>query len=974
MKHISIKGARQHNLKNIDLKIPKNKLVVFTGLSGSGKSSLAFDTIYAEGQRRYVESLSSYARQFLGVMGKPDVDSIEGLSPAIAIDQKTTSHNPRSTVGTITEIYDYLRLLFARIGRPHCPNCHKEIQKQSLDQILNLALDQVKQSTTTKFNRFMILSPIIRDKKGEFTDLLKNLRSKGVQRVRIDGQIINLDESIVLIKTNRHTIDAVIERFTISKAQLRDPQELKLLTKRLSSSLETALKLSSGLALLTEVKDSSLNFPEKPTKLQDHLFSENFACESCNLSLPEIEPRIFSFNSPHGACPTCTGLGTLLKIDPHRIIAPGLTISEGAIIPFASQFSRDSWHTRIIKKLLSNLNTDIQTPWKELSKEAQQAVLCGYDKTLKITGDNSVGKITGFTTNYEGVINNLERRFEETKSDYMRTEIGKFMTKKTCPDCQGARLKPESLSVTIDKLNINQLTKLSIKDIYEFVFSLATPQTPLNQTESKIGKLILKEIKARLNFLISVGLDYLSLSRQAATLAGGEAQRIRLASQIGTGLTGVLYILDEPSIGLHQRDNHRLIKTLKNLRDLDNTIIVVEHDQEIMLESDHLIDFGPLAGKHGGKIIAQGAPNQVMANPKSLTGQYLKGKKKIQTTPSDPDNISFQNGNILSISGCTEHNLKKIKVDFPLGKLIVITGVSGSGKSTLIHDTLYHAVRDKLQYPQAEIKNNYQSISGFEAISKVSLIDQTPIGRTPRSNPATYTKAFDYIRELFTQTKDAKVHGFKPGRFSFNVKGGRCEACQGEGQVKIEMQFMPDVYITCDVCHGARYNSQTLEVKLNGKNISDVLHLTVNEALNFFPQYSPLYRKLLTLQKVGLGYIELGQPAPTLSGGEAQRIKLSKELSIKSLGHTLYLLDEPTTGLHFEDLKKLLSVLKQLVAQNNTVVVIEHNLDVIKNADWIIDLGPEGGDSGGKLVGTGTPKELAKLKNSHTAKFLKAYV
>jgi excinuclease ABC subunit A len=972
MNFLKIKGARQHNLKNIDLTIPKNKLVVFTGLSGSGKSSLAFDTIYAEGQRRYVESLSSYARQFLGLMTKPDLDSIEGLSPAIAIDQKTTSHNPRSTVGTITEIYDYLRLLYARIGRPHCPKCHQEIQKQSLDQIVDQSLALVKQTLSSSPSRFMVLSPIIRDKKGEFTELLKNLKSKGIQRVRIDGQLLNLDVPHLLIKTNRHTIDAVIERLTVSKLKLANPQMLKDLIKRLTTSFETALKLSNGLGILVKVNDPSLEFPEKPTKMVDHLFSENFACESCNLSLPEIEPRIFSFNSPHGACPTCTGLGTLLKIDPSKIIAPNLTISEGAIIPFANQFSTDSWQQRILKTLFMDKPEAFKTPWAKLPENIQNQVLYGSNKVLHVTGENKLNKITGFKTKYEGVIKNLERRFEETKSDYMRNEINKYMTKKTCPDCLGARLKPESLSVTLDKLNINQLTELSIKDIYEFISTIAGPETSLNIVEQQIGKLILKEIKARLNFLISVGLDYLNLARQAATLAGGEAQRIRLASQIGTGLTGVLYILDEPSIGLHQKDNHRLIKTLKRLRDLGNTIIVVEHDKEIMLQSDYLVDFGPLAGKYGGEIVALGTPKQVMANSNSLTGAYLKGKKKIDNSRFSVS--SNQDENLLTLTGCTQHNLKNIDIQFPLNKLIVVTGVSGSGKSTLIHDTLYHAVRHQLELTQSEPKKNYQTIKGYGPISKVSLIDQSPIGRTPRSNPATYTKAFDHIRELFTQTHDAKTNGFKPGRFSFNVKGGRCESCKGEGQVKIEMQFMPDVYITCDVCHGARYNSQTLEVKLKDKTIADVLSLTVDEALNFFPQYSPLYRKLVTLKQVGLGYIELGQPAPTLSGGEAQRIKLAKELSVQSPGHTLYLLDEPTTGLHFEDLKKLLTVLKDLVDQNNTVIVIEHNLDVIKNADWIIDLGPNGGDQGGKLLGSGTPQDISRLKSSYTGQYLKKYV
>jgi excinuclease ABC subunit A len=971
MNQIKIKGARQHNLKNISLDLPKNQLIVFTGLSGSGKSSLAFDTIYAEGQRRYVESLSSYARQFLGIMGKPDIDSIEGLSPAIAIDQKTTSHNPRSTVGTITEIYDYFRLLYARIGRPHCPKCGQEISSQSLDQIVDQIYKKILDKVEAKPSRFLILSPIIRDKKGEFQDLLKNLKSKGVQRVRIDGQIINLDQGIVLIKTNRHNIEAVIERITFSKTQSRDQKEVNYLKNRITTSLETSLKLSNGLAILTQINDSSLVFPDNPKQTKDYLFSENFACEKCNLSLPEIEPRIFSFNSPHGACPTCTGLGTLLAVDKDKIIAPNLTISEGCIIPFASQFSRDSWHTRIIQTLLKELNSDLKTPWKELPTKVKKALLLGSDKTLNVTGDNSVGKITGFTTKYEGIINNLERRYQETQSDYMRTEIGKFMTKKLCPDCLGKRLKPESLSVSLDKLNISELTELSIKDTYVFVANLSSDKTPLNKKEQEIGKLIIKEIKQRLNFLISVGLDYLSLSRKAGTLAGGEAQRIRLASQIGTGLTGVLYILDEPSIGLHQRDNHRLIKTLKNLKNLGNSIIVVEHDQEIMLQSDYLVDFGPLAGKQGGKVVAAGTPKQVMANSDSLTGKYLKGSKKIKASYQTKSQSNYPP---LKITGCTQHNLKNLDIELPLGKFIVVTGVSGSGKSTLIHDTIFKAVKNKLNYQNIEIKDNYKTISGYESLNKVTLIDQSPIGRTPRSNPATYTKAFDYIRQLFTLTKDAKIHGFKPGRFSFNVKGGRCESCQGEGQVKIEMQFMPDVYITCEVCKGDRYNSQTLEVKLDGKNISEVLNMTVDEAEKFFPKFSPIHNKLITLKQVGLGYIELGQPAPTLSGGEAQRVKLAKELSIKNLGHTLYLLDEPTTGLHFEDLKKLLGVLKALVAQNNTVVVIEHNLDVIKNADHIIDLGPEGGDNGGKVIATGTPKEVSKVKNSYTGQYLKKYV
>jgi len=930
---ITIKGARQHNLKNIDLQLPKNKLVVFTGLSGSGKSSLAFDTLYAEGQRRYVESLSSYARQFLGLMDKPDVDSIEGLSPAIAIDQKTTSHNPRSTVGTITEIYDYLRLLYARVGRPHCPNCRQEISRQSLDQIVaqvyQAIITAAKQSSLV---RFIILSPIIRDKKGEFLELFKNLRSQSIQRARIDNQVYSLSEDLTLIKTNRHTVEAIIERLTFSKTQTKDARELKQLKSRLSVAIETALKLSAGLVIAAQIHDSSLSFPEKPKTFTDRLFSEHFSCPHCNLSLPELEPRIFSFNSPHGACPVCTGLGSLRKIDPQKLIAPNLTLAEGAIIPFADHLPK------IIIKLFSPY---LQTVWKNLALPIQS-------------------KITSQISQY------LERRYHQTNSDYLRQEFAKYMSKEVCSACRGSRLKPGSLSITIDKLNIFELTSLSIKDIHDFILNLMAVTTPLSSKEQEIAKLILKEISLRLKFLLSVGLEYLTLAREAGTLAGGEAQRIRLASQIGTGLTGVLYILDEPSIGLHQRDNQRLIRTLKNLRDLGNSIVVVEHDREIMLKSDYLVDFGPLAGKQGGQIVAFGTPKQVLTNPASLTAKYLTNKKKITVLPSPKQDQP----RLLTLTGCNQHNLKNLTVSFPLNQFVVITGVSGSGKSTLIHDTLYHALRHHLGYEQAEIKDNYHSLTGYEFLNKVSLIDQSPIGRTPRSNPVTYTKAFDSIRQLFSLTKDARISGFSPGRFSFNVKGGRCEACQGEGQVKIEMQFMPDVYITCEVCQGSRYNSQTLEVKYNHKNIAEVLQLTVAEALNFFPHHTPVFSKLTTLHQVGLGYIALGQPAPTLSGGEAQRVKLAKELSIKSQGRTLYLLDEPTTGLHFQDLNNLLSVLKQLVNQGNTVIIIEHNLDVIKNADWVIDLGPEGGDLGGQVVATGTPKRLSQVKKSFTGQYL----
>lgn len=941
---IIIKGARQHNLKNISVSLPKNKLVVFTGLSGSGKSSLAFDTIYAEGQRRYVESLSSYARQFLGVMDKPDVDQIIGLSPAIAIDQKSVSHNPRSTVGTITEIYDYLRLLYARIGRPHCPSCGAEISQQSLDQITQGLISLIRQNLAAKTAiRCLILSPVIRNKKGEFTELFKNLKSKGFQKIRLDGRIHDLNEDLVLIKTNRHTIEAVIERISFSRVQLKDSAELKLLSGRLAQALESALTLADGLAILSFVNDPSLVFPEKPTQFADHLFSNSHACPKCNLSLPEIEPRLFSFNSPQGACDNCSGLGTLLKIDPQKIIAPGLTLAEGAIIPFASQLATGMWLNQKLTPI-----ADFHAPWNKLTEKVQQQILYG-------------------TVDFEGIVNNMERRFLQTESDFIRHEFMKYMNKTLCPKCQGRRLTKEALSITLDKLNIYELTSLSIKDTYDFLQNLSTDSNRLTSKEKQIGALILKEILIRLKFLLSVGLDYLSLNRESATLAGGEAQRIRLASQIGSGLTNVLYVLDEPSIGLHQRDNQRLINTLNHLRDLGNTIIVVEHDREIMVQCDHILDFGPLAGKNGGEIIFNGTPKAILTSSKSLTGKYLSGKKQVSITSTHRQGINQW----LTLSGCTEHNLKNLTVKFALNQLNVITGVSGSGKSTLIHDTLYHALRLKLGYQETEVKNNYQEITGFESITKVTLIDQSPIGRTPRSNPATYTKSFDFIRELFSQTKDAKIHGFNPGRFSFNVRTGRCEACQGEGQVKIEMQFMADVYITCEVCHGSRYNTQTLEVKYQDKNIAEVLNLTVDEAIKFFPHYSPLHRKLTTLQAVGLGYIALGQPAPTLSGGEAQRIKLAKELAIHGSGHTLYLLDEPTTGLHFEDLNKLLFVLKELVAQGNTVIVIEHNLDIIKNADWIIDLGPEGGDQGGKLIANGTPKEIASVKQSYTGQYLK---
>lgn len=963
---IVVSGARQHNLKNINLEIPKNKLVVFTGLSGSGKSSLAFDTIYAEGQRRYVESLSSYARQFLGVMNKPDVDQIDGLSPAISIDQKTTSHNPRSTVGTITEVYDYLRLLFARIGHPHCPSCGSEIQTQSIDQIVKSIVDHVENQTNVKqVVRFFIQAPLVRDKKGEFSGLIDNVRKKGFQRVRIDGMIYDVDEDVTLIKTNRHTISAIVERFSMDKTQFKDQIANQNLKSRLHQAVEAALNLSDGLITLAFIEDAGFVFPDKPKQFTDHLYSEKFACPDCNISLPEIEPRIFSFNSPHGACPACTGLGTILKIDSQKIIAPDLSLSEGAIIPFANMLSSDTWYSRKLSVVLEHYHQSIKTPWKELQEDVRNVILFGDDNLYTVTGPNREGRQATFQDKFEGVVTNLERRYQETQSDFMRGEIEKYMRKETCQSCQGTRLKAESLSITVSDKTIAQVSDLPIDQLVAFITSLKTKHL-LSSKEVAIGNQIIKEIEVRINFLIAVGLDYLTLSREAGTLAGGEAQRIRLASQIGTGLTGVLYVLDEPSIGLHQRDNQRLIDTLKNLRDLGNSVIVVEHDEEIMRQADYIVDFGPLAGKKGGQIVAQGSFEDIIKS-KTLTGKYLSGKKKVKIPTIEKINSNKN----LTLTGATKHNLKNLTVKLPLEKTVVITGVSGSGKSTLIHDTLYEALKDYLNYQKPQPNAPYESLRGYEHIDRVSLIDQSPIGRTPRSNPATYTKIFDYIRNILVNTKEAKVRGYKAGRFSFNVKGGRCEACQGEGQVKIEMQFMPDVYITCEVCEGKRYNSETLEVHYKGKNISDILHLTVDEGVEFFHTNNTLKNKLLTLQEVGLGYIELGQPATTLSGGEAQRVKLAKELSIRSSGHSIYLLDEPTTGLHFEDVNNLLKVIKKLVEKNNTVVIIEHNLDVIRNADWVIDLGPEGGNGGGEIIAQGTVADIKKNPKSFTGSYLK---
>lgn len=931
---ISVKGARQHNLKNVSLNIPKNKLVVLTGVSGSGKSSFAFDTLYAEGQRRYVESLSTYARQFLGIMEKPDVDSITGLSPAISIDQKTTSRNPRSTVGTVTEIYDYMRLLFARVGHPHCPKCGLEISSQTLEEIVNKII--------TKSGKFYILAPVIKDRKGEFSALFDNLISKGYSRIRIDGVYKELQDDFRLIKTNKHTIDVVIDKISIEKSQNT------ALRSRLFDSVSQALKLADGYVILSEVKDASFAIPEYPKEYIDHLYSEKFSCPIDNISIPEIEPRSFSFNSPHGACSVCTGLGKILKVDPNLVFSNELTIKEGGIRPFANMIENESWFGGVIMKFCQNYGIDIHKPIKELSQSQIKTILYG-------------GK------GFEGVANNLERRYKETESEWSRDEIQKYMKETICEECEGTRLKNESLAVTIDGENIAEVTKKSVAQLINWSDGL---MNILNDREKQIGVLIINEIKGRIGFLKSVGLEYLTLDRIAGTLSGGEAQRIRLASQIGSGLTGVLYVLDEPTIGLHQKDNQKLIDTLKKLRNLGNSVIVVEHDEEMMKQSDFMADFGPGAGKLGGKIVSSGTPKEVMNDANSLTGKYLSGKKKILDINIPKQLVANTDKKELSIFGASQFNLKKVTIEFPLGKLICITGVSGSGKSTLLVETLYPALQQQFSpFYKGEV-GTHSRIEGVENIDKAILIDQSPIGRTPRSNPATYTGLFDPIRDVFALTKEAKIQGFKKGQFSFNLKGGRCEVCEGQGQTKIEMQFMPDIWVNCEVCKGKRYNSQTLEVLYKGKNISEVLNLTVNEALNFFSSHPKIFEKLETLQDVGLGYMELGQPATQLSGGEAQRVKLATELSKKGTGKTFYILDEPTTGLHFADVEKLLKVLQLLVAKGNTVCVIEHNLDVIKNSDWIIDLGPEGGDKGGEVVAVGTPKDIKNNKNSVTGRYL----
>ena len=963
---IRVVGARVHNLKNITVEIPRDKFVVITGLSGSGKSSLAFDTIFAEGQRRYVESLSAYARQFIGQMDKPDVDYIEGLSPAVSIDQKSTSHNPRSTVGTVTEIYDYMRLLFARVGIPHCPICGREVVKQSAQEIVD-AIESLPDST-----RILLLAPVVRGRKGTYQAVFEEIRKAGFVRARVDGMVHSLDEEIELDRYKIHTIEAVVDRLVIAHPE--DKEEKKANRTRLTDSVETALKFGDGYVTVsildTRNSKSELSNSESRISNNDLHFSEHLACPEHNISIPKIEPRTFSFNTPHGACPECQGLGTKLEIDPDRIIPDReRSLMDGAIISmeWGGPKEEGGYYWQSLVNTAKAYHIDLNKPVKDLTEEQLNIVLYGTgDKQVQMIYHNSNGNEFKFSRAFEGVITNLERRYRDTNSEYIRAKVSEFMSNKPCPTCNGRRLRPEAIAVTVDEANIIDVTGWPVIRTQEWATKLGKK---LNARQKAISERILKEVTERLTFLVNVGLDYLTLNRSAATLSGGEAQRIRLATQVGSRLVGVLYVLDEPSIGLHPRDNNRLLETLKGLRDIGNTVIVVEHDDETIRTADWIVDLGPAAGEHGGRVIAEGTPKQILAHPKSLTGAYLSGRKQVAI----PRNRREGNGKSLKIVGAKANNLKDIDVSIPLGKLVCITGVSGSGKSTLMTDVLYEALAEKLMGART-MPGEHERIEGIEHLDKIINIDQSPIGRTPRSNPATYTGLWDEIRKLFAELPESKVRGYKPGRFSFNVHGGRCEACQGQGELRIEMQFLPDVYVPCDVCHGLRFNRETLQVHFKENSIADVLAMTVDHALGTFSAFPQMVNKLSLLQEVGLGYVRVGQPATTLSGGEAQRVKLAKELSRRATGRTLYVLDEPSVGLHAADVHKLIEVLQRLVDTGNSVLIIEHNLDIIKIADWIIDLGPEGGDRGGELVGEGTPEQILKLKGSYTGQFLKSHM